>query len=161
MKNQLNQKHSYNFCKLITVSLLLTSFNVNAALFGASNYDDCALEVSKTAKTDAAVRVGIAACRSKFKGEEKTQKHNVPNKIEPCYLYWDGFKFVKGKTTSDYFVEYTFPYYGVDAVRMALPKPLTIELGLNKSADWKNNPKQKSFFVENFFPQAQRLCSLY
>ncbi len=144
-----------------TLVLTLISFNANAAWFGASNYDECALEVSKTAKTDAAVRVGIAACRSKFKQEKKTQPPKVPSKVEPCYLYWDGFKFVKGKTNSDYFVEYTFPYYGVDVVIMELPKPLTIELGLNKSGDWNNNPKQKSFFVKNFFPQAERLCSLY
>lgn len=46
-----------------TLVLTLISFNSNAAWFGPSNYDECALEVSKTAKTDAAV--GVYRCLQK------------------------------------------------------------------------------------------------
>jgi hypothetical protein len=44
---------------------------------------------------------------------------------------------------------------------VALPKPLTIELGMDKNADFEKNSKSKSFYAENFFPHVHRLCSLY
>ena len=77
---------------LLLTALLLIADNAYAGLFGPSNYDECALEVSKNAKTDAAVGVGIRACKSKFKSAPTVSRNG-----SVCKTYWDGFKIRAGE----------------------------------------------------------------
>jgi hypothetical protein len=65
MKNQLNQKLLYNFYKLISASLLLISFNVNAAWFGASNYEECVAD-GKTGRSNRELALLASKCRKQF-----------------------------------------------------------------------------------------------
>jgi hypothetical protein len=149
--------------KLLLVFLINLPINSYAGLFGPSNYDECALDVSKTAKTDMAVRVGLEACRSKFK--QKVKQTSTITKTEKCYVYWDGFKLVKGRTKGENYSRYSMPYYGVDVVELALPKTMDVEMGINNlkkdtTFDWKQFPKFKLFLEENFFPTINGLCNL-
>jgi hypothetical protein len=148
---------------LLFSSILIN--NTHAALFGPSNYNECVLEVSKTAKTDAAVGIGISACSDKFDKKDKTVRSSAPNKTQICYVYWDGFKLIKGKTKGDYYIRYSMPYYGVEVVELALPKPMTVEFGISNlkkdvKFDWRDYPKFKSFLESNFFPIVNGMCGL-
>ena len=79
-----------NFMKKLIIihSLFLTliSVNANAGILDASNYDDCVLDVTHNAKTDAALNAGVSACQHKF-------KYNKINSYKGCMVVWNGKAF--------------------------------------------------------------------
>lgn len=65
----------------ISIALICAATTSHAGIFGPSNYDECLLDGAKSAQTEAAVQLVIAACRSKF------PPNNASNQNEPEKSY--------------------------------------------------------------------------
>lgn len=50
----------------ISIALICAATSARAGLFGPSNYDECLLDGAKSAQSEAAVQLVVAACSNKF-----------------------------------------------------------------------------------------------
>ncbi len=149
--------------------IYLISSNGNAGLFSPSNYNECVIDVSKNAKTDAAVGIGISACEREF----PSKPLNPIQSIKTCNVYWDGFEFKSGEADNNEFITLIMQLEEGVKIKTALPKNLILqmfnsieefkkELNANKNKpleeSFKGNTKFYLFFEKNFYSQVIYLC---
>lgn len=93
-------------------------------------------------------------------GSKKTSLENVNDGI--CYVYWDGWKFIKGKLKDDGFITLGVERYGIEVLRLSLPKKMAQDgFGINEQNASKVSVQDGDFaiFFKNNIAEISRLCS--
>lgn len=91
----------------------------------------------------------------------KTSSEVTVSKVSNlCYAYWDGWKFVTGKTEGGEFKRFVIGRYGVEVMEVAIPIAMAKDFGID-TMDPKDvsleTGKSGAFFKENWY-QLDALC---
>ena len=84
----------------------------------------------------------------------------IPQGAGLCYVYWNGWKFLKGKAPSDTYHTFKLARYGVPLVAMALPKEMSDEFMSGAKGDDLDMYKGKfADFFQQQYAAIELLCN--
>lgn len=145
----------------ISLGLMVFAMNCTAGLFSPSNFDECVIDGAKEAKTEAAVGLVYQACKRKFPESNSIEKSSALKPPMICSIYWNGWRFIKGKVNSTDYSTFSLARYNVEVVEVQMPKAMASELGLDLPAEKIDLYKGKAGeFMNGQWQKIIELCDL-